>query len=207
MGKIGSGMLLGIILFVVVSINLPYDTNLIYLLIAFVVGFGIGMIKFITKIYDVIIESPQNVKVNQVKRVFVSIIIGIIITFIIGMKFLNTKVIFFSFILTYLISYSKQVHIQISYFLGWSKEIRTQNLAERKRLKTIEREEYAKERGRARAHGEGNKTIIHVHGGHSYSSEDGLKSPQELREGYKSSKARAEREYSQKESNMRDKIW
>ena len=96
-------------------------------------------------------------------------------------------------------------------FGEWGKRERTKNYAERDRLRTIEREEYAREKGRVNANGgySNQESSVHIHldSRRRRHSEDGIKGPMELREGYKASKRRAEEEYRRKDSGMRDKIW
>ncbi len=210
MGKIGSSIIFGIILTIIVGLNLPYDANLILLVLAFAIGVIVGTISFVTKIYDSVIESPAHLNIGTGKRIFSGIILSLFGGFFFGVLSQNAKWMILSLPFIFMIGYSVWGSHQLSRFWSYTKKERAKNMAERDRLRTIEREEYAKEKGRVKAHGGHRQSDrpIHIHvGSRARSSGDGLKSPQELTEGYKASKRRAEQHYKDTERDMKKKIW
>jgi hypothetical protein len=214
MGKILSGIFVGLGLAIIVGLILPSDANVFLLAIALIVGCFLGSTDSVSKIFDSVIESRGDIEISKVKRVVIGVILSILLSSILAIIIQDPKLAFLSLPFTFLFGYSSFGSRLAIGFWERGREERQKNSAIREQYDAISKEEYAKEKGRLEAqrrYGDSsdNRPIhIHVSGSRrrDYDDDFSLKTPQELKEGYLASERRAGQRYRDAERDMRRKI-
>lgn len=189
MVKITPIVISGIIFGGFANLMLPPSFSRILVILVALIGGTLGSLDWFVKIYEFFIDSPKSVEIKTWRRVITGLLLGMFFSVVIVIMEQDFTLATNSLPIFFVVGFSKipsRIIINI--------------------LKVIkhEREENERRREEERAN---QPIVIHVDGGHRHYEEDGLKSPRELTQGYKASKRRAEKEYKQKDNDMRGKIW